>query len=1368
MGILLQGFYKRSQIEAVPSPADGDASVPSWWDHLAAQANALRQSGFSAIWLPPALKSADGSGPRADGYEPFDDYDIGSKSQKGSLATRYGTREELQRCVAVMRANGLDVYLDMVEHQRSGDTQPFVFRYVGADGAAGVGRFPKNPLNFVPNVPRDPDLGGPPSNDIPFGRELAPINAIPKDYVFDNLIAAADWLTRALDVQGYRIDDVKGLSTDFLRPFLNARSMAGKFAVGEFFDGDRDLVEGWVFNPTGMQGRASAFDFPLKFALNGMCNNPGRFDMTTLDHAGLAGIAPLNAVTFVENHDTDVTGGEQIVVNKMLGYAYILTSEGYPCVYYRDYSTDANCYGLKPFIDPLLWIHENLASGSTLQRWKDFNLYVYERQGGPHLLVALNNDPVAARTVTVATGFGVNVRLRDYAGHSPDVVTDAAGSVTITVPANATGLAYVCYSRAGMAGPFTVAAQSVTQDFDGAPDLDIPPASNGQPVLVGRIWCAANSPVSAVLTASLAGWTAASAIDVTLLDSAGASLASQRVAIATPPGTALRATAVSTGYHVLQVQGIALPDSTAAYTLAVAYTAPAIFNAVPASAAPVSPSPPVSAVPSPPAPAAASPPVSAAASPPAPASPSPPSPVAASAPPPPAPGAAPPSAEATTGQWSDVILLPNVPIHTHVLPTGQVLFWGRRQEPGSTVFATLNEHESFPFLLDPVTLTARPSHQQPTLADGVSGVNLFCSGHTFLPDGRLLVVGGHLFDSQGSNQACLYDPAADTWTATAVMNNGRWYPTALTLPDGTVVTSSGTFPTGALQPPPNASTINTVQQVWNNGTWTSIVDFIGLPLFPRLHVGPDGRVFMSGGLAESFFLDVRDGGTWTPGPSRAAGNRDYAPSVMYDTGKIIFIGGGSDPDPQDRDQTGPPTTLVEIIDLNSATPEWQQTSPLHFPRRQHNATVLPDGTVLVTGGTQGDGGPTGGFNDVTPGEPIHAAESWDPVSGEWTVLAAESVDRCYHSTAVLLPDGRVLSAGGGEYQPVMGVLQPNNPNETHANAQVFSPPYLFRGIRPDILEAPAVIHYGQAFEVTSSQAASIAMASLVRLGSCTHSFDQNQRLCFLPSTASAGAVTLIPPANANLCPPGHYLLFLLNQDRVPSVGHIVQLTATAPAAPAFRARAAGAIAAPPNTAASPPNTAASPLSTAAPRSTSVALPNRRPVVVGVTAICPYGISACWGGAYHALTRLHGVQAVKSTPNADNSTAEVYLRHDGLPDVDLWPEQFVSIANGTHHWLGVEVTLSGWVAVGPGALVLAGNDRRPPVTLAPLQAAHKIEWDHLKRARKPLTAAEHLAFEQLAAKARSSASDFPAVVTGPLLKTRAGFVLEVREFHTASG
>jgi alpha-amylase len=574
LGVLLQGFYKLPPNEAVPSPADGNPAVPWWWNHLAAQARALSLAGFTAIWLPPMLKSASGALPGADGYAPFDDYDIGSKNQKGSIPTRFGSREDLQRCAAILRANGLQIYLDMVEHHRDGDGTPaFVFRYLGANGTAAIGRFPKDPDNFLPQAPRDPHLGGPPQDDFPFGRELAPINAKPPGYVFDNLIAAADWLTRAVDAQGYRLDDVKGLSTDFLLPFLNSKAMAGKFAVGEFFDGNRWLVNQWIFDPNGMRGRPTALDFPLKFLLTSMCNRPGRFNMADLDHAGLVGISPMSAVTFVENHDTDLQASQKIITNKMMGYAYILTAEGYPLVFYRDYSSDAGCYGLKPKIDNLIWIHEALASGTTQQRWKDFNVFAYERTGGQRLLVALNNDPNATHTIRVATGFGPKVHLKDYAGHGPDAVTSDDGAVSIAVPPCVNGLGYVCYSRLGQDGPLSTTSHAVTQDLEGAADLDILPAMNGSTVTAGRIWCAANSPITVAATVDRSRWSAASKIEVALVSPAARRTV---ITLTASNADALRATASEEGFHTLQVTATGLPagNFNAAYKLSVTYSAP--------------------------------------------------------------------------------------------------------------------------------------------------------------------------------------------------------------------------------------------------------------------------------------------------------------------------------------------------------------------------------------------------------------------------------------------------------------------------------------------------------------------------------------------------------------------------------------------------------------------------------------------------------------------------------------------------------------------------------------------------------------------------------------------------------------------------
>ena len=1305
MGVLLQGFYKLPPNNAVPSPADGKPGVAWWWDHLASQAQSLSQAGFTAVWLPPALKTSSGASAGADGYGPFDDYDVGSKNQKGTTPTRFGTREALQRCAAILRANGLDIYLDMVEHHRSGDganpPEAFVFRYLGANGTPGTGRFPKDPTNFIPQVPRDPDLGGPPADDLPFARELAPINAKPKNYVFDNLIAACDWLTRALDAQGYRLDDVKGLSTDFLLPFLNSKAMAGKFAVGEFFDGNRLLVNQWIFNPKGMQGRPSAFDFPVKFLVTSMCNNPGRFNMGDLDHAGLTGISPLNSVTFVENHDTDLQNSQKIVTNKLLGYAYILTSEGYPAVFYKDYSTDPGCYGLKPQIDNLIWIHEVLANGPTEQRWKDFDVFAYERTGGSRLLVALNNDPGGVHNIQVATGFGANVHLKDYAGHEPDVFTDNNGNVSIPVPANVNGLGYVCYSSVGQDRALATGSHAAQQDFEGALDLDILPAMNGQTVSAGRIWCAANSPVSAALTVDRTGWNGASKIDLTLVapDQTQKSLS---VTSASAANAALQANTTQEGFHTLQISASGLPAANLnpPYKLSVTYSAPQAFVA-----------------------------------------------------------AAPASSPQVVGQWGPVFNLSNVAIHAHLLPTGKVLYWGRRQKVGDASFASLNEHFCSTFLWDPATGQSAATKDSPKLDSG-DGVNLFCSGHSFLPDGRLLVVGGHLFDSEGVNQACVYDAAADTWTALPRMNNGRWYPTAITLPDGGVLAISGSFAQGRPQPPPDNATpppagttfpTNPNPQIWRGNGWAPTMNFIGLQLFPRLQIEPkQGRIFMAGPQGETFFLDITGQGTWTPGPVRDAALRDYAPSVMYESGKVLFIGGGLDPD------THLPTNLAEIIDLNDPNPQWKPTAPMNFARRQHNATALPDGTVLVTGGTQGvPGNPQWlAFDNVRSGGPVHTAELWDPTSGQWTLMAAEDKDRCYHSTALLLPDGRVLSAGGGEYAPGNPALpnQANPPGDSHADAQIFTPPYLLKGPRPTISAAPVEINYGKSFDVTVGANDVIAKVSWIRLGSVTHSCNQNQLVNFLTFAQAATKVTIQAPANANIAPPGHYMLFVLNKQGVPSIAHIAHISTQA-AAPLVH-NAAFAVLKP---------TAEQSVDLVAMDKQIAAAQGKPPVVVGVSPSCPYGIGACWGGAFDALQKLNGIAEVRPLPDTADSTAFVYLKDDVLPNISAWRDQFADVANGSYVMRGIEMTLEGKVTDHFGLLTLLGNATRPDLVLAPLQASDKVQWDFTTRSNKPMTAEEASAYARLSAKLATQPNGAQVQVTGPLKKNGTQFFLEVREF-----
>jgi hypothetical protein len=195
-----------------------------------------------------------------------------------------------------------------------------------------------------------------------------------------------------------------------------------------------------------------------------------------------------------------------------------------------------------------------------------------------------------------------------------------------------------------------------------------------------------------------------------------------------------------------------------------------------------------------------------------------------------------------------------------------------------------------------------------------------------------------------------------------------------------------------------------------------------------------------------------------------------------------------------------------------------------FARRHLNLTVLPTGEVVATGGVAGTAP-----NDLSTA--VRAAEIWNPTTGQWTRLASNTVPRGYHSTSLLLPDGRVLHAGSGGAAGAVNQL----------NAELFSPPYLFRGPRPVITSAPSAVRYGNRFRVLTPQASSITRVSLIRLGAVTHAFDENQRFQRLSFTADASGLTVTAPNSGNRAPPGHYMMFILNGADVPSVAKIVRV-----------------------------------------------------------------------------------------------------------------------------------------------------------------------------------------------------------------------------------
>jgi hypothetical protein len=281
-----------------------------------------------------------------------------------------------------------------------------------------------------------------------------------------------------------------------------------------------------------------------------------------------------------------------------------------------------------------------------------------------------------------------------------------------------------------------------------------------------------------------------------------------------------------------------------------------------------------------------------------------------------------------------------------------------------------------------------------------------------------------------------------------------------------------------------------------------------------MFVAPNGQVFNAGPDRTSRYLNTSGSGAWTTvGTFNYSGTRDYGSAVYYD-GKVLIAGG-------DGSTNTAATKTAEVIDLNASNPQWTNTGSLAFARRQLNLTLLPDGKVLATGGS-------GGFGFDNASLPIFQSEMWDPATGNWTTMASISVYRGYHSTALLLPDGRVVSAGG---------------EQTGASAEIYSPPYLFNGPRPTITSVSSTsVKFGQTLNISTPDAASISQITFIRLGSVTHAFNQNQRLVHLQFTQISGGLQVTAPANGKVAPPGHYMLFLVNSSGVPSVAKIIQVT----------------------------------------------------------------------------------------------------------------------------------------------------------------------------------------------------------------------------------
>ena len=458
------------------------------------------------------------------------------------------------------------------------------------------------------------------------------------------------------------------------------------------------------------------------------------------------------------------------------------------------------------------------------------------------------------------------------------------------------------------------------------------------------------------------------------------------------------------------------------------------------------------------------------------------------------------------GEWAPLMDWPFVAIHLVQLADGNVLALDGWQDPEPT-YVWNPSTEAF------TTSTAPDSN--------------FCSGMAQLPNGEVMTVGGYGGLSTGEIgivDTAIFNPATGAWSRVANMHVPRWYPDVTELANGNYVAISGNST--------NATTWANTPEVYNPtaNTWTQLPNVSTSQIkeeeYPFSYLIPNGNVFTIGPSEDvSYELNVEKE-TWT---SVGVSGVTNGSSVMYRPGKILYSGGA----PSVINTTSA-SAETSIVDLTAATPKWQKVAPMHYARIYHTLTMLANGEVIAIGGE-----PTSDQEIVTSG--VLPTEIWNPETETWTPAAPIAAARNYHSTAMLMPNGKVLLAGGGHPNGL------SDPGEF--SAQIYSPPYLFNGPRPTIASAPSASTYDTPITVATPNASSISSVNLVSLGTDTHQTDMAQHFVPLSFTANGESLKVQTPANSALAPYGNYMLFIVNNKGVPSVSAPLSLSA-APSAPA--------------------------------------------------------------------------------------------------------------------------------------------------------------------------------------------------------------------------
>jgi hypothetical protein len=468
---------------------------------------------------------------------------------------------------------------------------------------------------------------------------------------------------------------------------------------------------------------------------------------------------------------------------------------------------------------------------------------------------------------------------------------------------------------------------------------------------------------------------------------------------------------------------------------------------------------------------------------------------------------------ATKGVFGPAVNWPVIPIHLTLLPNGRVLSFGSDQAglQGALVHAIWN----------PSLGTRASAH---TVLPNVIKTDIFCAGQTVISStGETLIVGGDETINGIRNYSAadtnFYDYLTGKMHSGQPMAFKRWYATLVALANGEVAILGGRYEK-------DADTYASTPELYTPGGGFRVLfgaineDAYGgngnrAWSYPQGFLAPNGKVFIIAHSGETFWLDTAGNGSIAKltAITTSLGNWTL-PSLMYEPGKILSLREGK---------------KVVAFDLNGSDVKMKELANRSQEGLYSNSTVMADGKVFINGGSDVDNQLQGVAYD---------AEIWDPKTEQWAIAASASKPRLYHSSTLLLPDGTVLTGGGGAPGPV-----------TNLNAEIYYPPYLYKrggsgkpATRPRILTAPQKIDWNQVFRVNVKSSTGISRVTFVRAGSATHSLNVDQRYMELKFTkANKRTIRVVGPTNENIAPPGYYMMFIFDRNRVPSVAKLIHL-----------------------------------------------------------------------------------------------------------------------------------------------------------------------------------------------------------------------------------